>query len=110
MRNSSCALRQSKRLSFLCPAGLVTYQRPTFLEVDRNEGYSVQLEGSTDNGTLTYRLVAVSAGQLSFVTLNETGYLTIALGVTEDFFIDVSFGANICTAASFNNTGCAIAT
>ena len=66
------------------------FQGPTNLRVNRDDGYSVQLEATENNGTLTYKLDSVSAGQGSFVTLNETGYLTIDPGVTETFFIDVS--------------------
>ena len=63
------------------------------MEVDPDEGYAVQLVAARNNGTPTYELDAVSGGQGSFVTLNETGYLTIDAGVTETdtFFIDVSF-------------------
>ena len=74
-------------------AGLVTFTSVVYIEnVDRAVGTSLQLMAETDveNATVGFRLVEVTDGQGRFVSLNSSGYLTIAPGANVTFFIDVS--------------------
>ena len=73
--------------------GTVTFSGTVYIQnVDRDEGTSLQLIATTDeeNATLEFRVVEVSDGQESVVTLNSSGYLVIAPGANVTFFIDVS--------------------
>ena len=64
----------------------------TYLEnIDRAVGYEGQIDITSDNGTVTFELVEVTDGNEDFVSVNETGYLNISIGVLiGTFFIDVS--------------------
>ena len=76
---------------------LCWFTSPVYIEdVDRAVGTSLQLMAETDveNETVGFRLLEVTDGQDRVVSLNSSGYLTIAPGANvTTFFIDVSFTA-----------------
>ena len=80
----------------------MTFTSPVYIEnVDRAVGTSLQLMAETDveNETVGFRLVEVTDGQGRVVSLNSSGYLTIAPGANvTTFFIDVSFYSSLLRA------------